>query len=98
MTVLTPTHRHNRFLSAVAPTAGAPLPAWPILVLLYGFPLVWAMGMMQFAPTLLAAAMIVLMVVIFGCFGSFCFVIVGFASSFTFVIVLSFSGSSGGFG
>lgn len=62
MTVLTPTHRHNRFLSAVAPTAGAPLPAWPILVLLYGFPLVWAMGMMQFAPTILAAAMIVLMV------------------------------------
>lgn len=63
MTVpLTPTSRHNRFLSAVHPTVGAPLPAWPILILLYGFPLVWAMGLMQFAPTILAAIMIVYMV------------------------------------
>lgn len=62
MTVTTPTHRHNRYVTMVDTTAGAPLPGWPILVLLYGFPLVWAFGLMQFAPTILAAAMIVLMV------------------------------------
>lgn len=59
---LTPTQKGNRFSVAVAPTVGAPLPAWPILILLYGFPVVWALGLMQFAPTLLAFAMIVLMV------------------------------------
>lgn len=63
MTVpLSPTSKHNRFLSAVPPTVDAPLPAWPILILLYGFPIVWAMGFMQFAPTVLAFIMIVLMV------------------------------------
>ncbi|ORC15618.1 MULTISPECIES: O-antigen ligase family protein [Rothia] len=49
-------------MSAVAPTVGAPLPAWPILTLLYGFPLIWAFGLMQFAPSILAMLMIVLMV------------------------------------
>lgn len=63
MTVpVSPTSQHNRFLSMVRPTIGAPLPAWPILILLYGFPVVWAMGFMQFAPTVLAIIMIVLMV------------------------------------
>ncbi len=62
MSVLTPTRQNSRFLSAVAPTVGAPLPAWPILTLLYGFPLIWAFGLMQFAPSILAMLMIVLMV------------------------------------
>ncbi|MDO4898060.1 MAG: O-antigen ligase domain-containing protein [Rothia sp. (in: high G+C Gram-positive bacteria)] len=59
---LTPTSRHNRFLAAVHPTVGAPLPAWPLLILLYGFPLVWAAGFMQFAPTVLAGIMILYLI------------------------------------
>lgn len=42
--------------------APAPLPAWPLLTLLWGFPLIWVLGLMQFAPTTLSAVMVCLMV------------------------------------
>lgn len=44
-----------------APTA-AVLPAWPLLTLFYGLPLIWAAGALQFAPTVLALFMLVLLV------------------------------------
>lgn len=34
------------------------LPAWPLLTLLYGFPLIWASGMLQIAPPVLACIML----------------------------------------
>ncbi|GAA1047301.1 MULTISPECIES: O-antigen ligase family protein [Rothia] len=39
------------------------LPAWPLYTLLYGFPLIWALGLGQFAPTILAIIMVFYMVV-----------------------------------
>lgn len=48
--------------AAPAPARAAPLPAWPLLSLLYGFPVIWAAGALQFAPTALAAVMVVLLV------------------------------------
>lgn len=46
---------------AHAPTGTAPLPGWPLLTLLYGFPVIWAAGALQFAPSVLAAFMVVLL-------------------------------------
>lgn len=53
--------RQMRLAQQIAAHGVAPLPAWPIWVLLYGFPIVWAMGLGQFMPTILALVMIVLM-------------------------------------
>ncbi|WP_298582847.1 O-antigen ligase family protein [uncultured Kocuria sp.] len=39
----------------------AALPAWPLLVLFWGLPLIWAFGALQFAPALLAVAMLFLL-------------------------------------
>ncbi|MEU7993493.1 O-antigen ligase family protein [Rothia amarae] len=39
------------------------LPAWPLYTLLYGFPLIWALGLGQFAPTILAIIMVFYMAV-----------------------------------
>ncbi len=39
-----------------------PLPAWPLYCLLYGFPAIWALGLGQFAPTILAYIMIFYMI------------------------------------
>lgn len=38
------------------------LPAWPLLVLFWGLPLIWASGALQFAPALLAVVMLFLLV------------------------------------
>lgn len=38
------------------------LPAWPLYTLLYGFPFIWALGMAQFMPTILALIMLAYMV------------------------------------
>lgn len=38
------------------------LPAWPLYSLLYGYPLIWVLGLGQFAPTILAFIMILYMV------------------------------------
>ncbi|MBM7051383.1 O-antigen ligase [Rothia sp. ZJ1223] len=53
--------RKARLADEVANYRLAPLPAWPLWVLLYAFPVIWAMGLMQFAPTLLAAVMLMYM-------------------------------------
>lgn len=39
------------------------LPAWPLLTFLYGFPVIWALGIMQFAPIVLGCAMLCYMMV-----------------------------------
>lgn len=52
----------NRFLSWQAASHGAPLPAWPLLTLFYGLPLIWLAGLMQFAPTILSVIMVILMI------------------------------------
>lgn len=59
---ITPTGKNNRFLAAVHPSVNAPLPAWPLLTLFYGLPVIWAMGLLQFAPTILSIIMIIYMV------------------------------------
>lgn len=41
---------------------GRVLPAWPLYTLLYGYPLLWVLGLGQFAPTILAFVMIFYMV------------------------------------
>ena len=41
----------------------ADLPAWPLLALLYGFPLLWALGVLQIAPPILALIMVAYMTV-----------------------------------
>jgi len=46
-----------------APTALRPLPAWPIDVLLWGFPVYWLMGMTPFMVVVTAMLMAVLMLV-----------------------------------
>lgn len=38
------------------------LPAWPLLILFWGLPLIWASGALQFAPALLAVVMVFLLV------------------------------------
>lgn len=38
------------------------LPAWPLLTLFWGLPLIWAAGALQFAPALLAVVMLILLV------------------------------------
>lgn len=38
------------------------LPAWPLMTMLWGFPLIWVLGLMQFAPTILAVIMICYMI------------------------------------
>ncbi|GAA1746140.1 O-antigen ligase family protein [Kocuria aegyptia] len=38
------------------------LPAWPLLTLFWGLPLIWASGALQFAPALLAVVMLLLLV------------------------------------
>lgn len=40
------------------PSLGTELPRWPLAVLLYGFPVVWVLGMAQFVPTLLSLVML----------------------------------------
>lgn len=39
------------------------LPAWPLYTLLYGFPVIWALGLSEFAPTILALIMIAYLIV-----------------------------------
>ena len=39
------------------------LPAWPLLTLLYGFPIIWALGLLQIAPIILAFVMLGYMLV-----------------------------------
>lgn len=41
-------------------TAQKKLPAWPLLGLLYSFPALWALGVLQVAPLVLAAIMLFL--------------------------------------
>lgn len=48
---------------APAITSSQALPAWPLLTMLWGFPLIWVLGLMQFAPTLLSLVMVSYMVV-----------------------------------
>lgn len=38
------------------------LPAWPLYSLLYGYPLIWVLGLGQFAPTILSVIMVVYLV------------------------------------
>ena len=47
---------HNHPVS----TAQKKLPAWPLLALLYSFPALWALGVLQIAPLVLAAIMLFL--------------------------------------
>ncbi len=58
------TQLHNRPVSTAdsATTSQRSLPAWPILILFHGFPVIWAMGALQFAPFALAVIMAALMV------------------------------------
>lgn len=42
---------------------GKDLPAWPLYTLLYGYPVIWALGLGQFAPTMLAVVMFFYMIV-----------------------------------
>ncbi|MCD1144895.1 O-antigen ligase domain-containing protein [Kocuria sp. LUK] len=57
-------------MTALTPTVVAPapvrrgtgvLPAWPLLSLFWGLPLFWASGALQFAPTVLAVVMLLLL-------------------------------------
>ncbi|MFW0121775.1 O-antigen ligase family protein [Rothia sp. CCM 9419] len=41
----------------------AHLPAWPLYTLLYGFPIIWALGLWQFLPTVLALIMVAYMMI-----------------------------------
>lgn len=59
---ITPKGKNNRFLAAVHPSVNAPLPAWPLLTLFYGLPVIWALGLLQFAPTILSMVMIICMI------------------------------------
>lgn len=43
-------------------TAHRVLPAWPLMSMLWGFPIIWVLGLMQFAPTILSAVMICYMI------------------------------------
>lgn len=43
----------------VSPATQAPaLPAWPVLVLLWGYPAFWALGLLPFAPVIMAIPML----------------------------------------
>ncbi|WBU38831.1 O-antigen ligase domain-containing protein [Homoserinibacter sp. YIM 151385] len=44
-----------------APAAARPLPAWPVLVLLWGMPVWWALGMLPFASVVMALPMAALL-------------------------------------
>ncbi len=44
-------------------TAQKKLPAWPLLALLYGFPALWALGVLQIAPLVLAAIMLFYLII-----------------------------------
>ena len=44
------------------PASQRSLPAWPVLILFHGFPVIWALGALQFAPFALAVIMAALMV------------------------------------
>ena len=44
-------------------TAQKKLPAWPLLALLYGFPALWALGLLQVAPLVLAAIMLFYLII-----------------------------------
>lgn len=39
-----------------------PLPAWPLYTLLYGYPIIWVLGLSQFVPTILSMVMVFYMV------------------------------------
>ena len=45
------------------PVAQKKLPAWPLMTLLYGFPALWALGILQIAPIVLAAVMLFYLVI-----------------------------------
>lgn len=50
--------------SSAAPTfTQRVLPAWPLYSLFYGYPVIWLLGLGQFAPTILAFIMIAYMVI-----------------------------------
>ena len=38
-----------------------PLPAWPLLTLIWGYPLMWVLGLSQFAPTVMSLIMLLLL-------------------------------------
>ena len=44
-------------------TAQKKLPAWPLLALLYGFPALWALGLLQIAPLVLAAIILFYLII-----------------------------------
>ena len=45
------------------PVAQKKLPAWPLMTLLYGFPALWALGVLQIAPIVLAAVMLFYLII-----------------------------------
>ncbi|WP_314506496.1 O-antigen ligase family protein [uncultured Rothia sp.] len=45
------------------PVAQKKLPAWPLMMLLYGFPALWALGVLQIAPIVLAAVMLFYLII-----------------------------------
>lgn len=53
--------------AAYATPVGEPepqvLPSWPLMFMLWGFPIIWVMGLMQFAPTLLMIVMLCYLVI-----------------------------------
>lgn len=55
------TRRDRRFSSPAPELVRHPLPAWPLMLLLVGFPLWWALGAAAFMPLILAGVMAVLM-------------------------------------
>ncbi|MCQ1957253.1 O-antigen ligase family protein [Arthrobacter sp. zg-Y826] len=55
------TRRDLHFSSPAAELVRQPLPAWPLMLLLVGFPLWWALGAAAFMPLILAGVMAVLM-------------------------------------
>lgn len=42
--------------------ARQPLPAWPLYTLLYGYPIIWVLGLSQFMPSILSVIMVFYMV------------------------------------
>ena len=48
---------------ASLPVSQKKLPAWPLLGLLYGFPALWALGILQIAPVVLAAIMLFYLII-----------------------------------
>ncbi|WP_422116315.1 O-antigen ligase family protein [Brachybacterium sp. UNK5269] len=61
--VIVPPPRAALVRAAVGPVATSPrLPAWPLLALMYGFPLFWVTGLSLFAPLILGGTMAVFLV------------------------------------